>query len=197
MADTKKQQQPYLAFTIIFLIGFVCGVGFAVFKLGPGGGGPATATNQQVDSHAAETAAAITNLEAEVTANPENFNSWVQLGHLYFDSNQFEKAIAAYTTSLKYHSGDANLLTDLGVMYRRSGQPEKAIEWFKKAQTMDQQHQPSRFNEGIVRFYDLGDAEGAIASWEGLLRINPDATAGSGQKIRDLVDQIKSDQSRK
>jgi len=190
----KKKQQPYLAFAIIFILGFVSGVGFAVFKLGAGSGQTPTVTGQPADNQAAQTMQAITNLEAAVTAKPDDFQSWVQLGHLYYDTDQYQKAISAYTTSLKYHSGDANLLTDLGVMYRRAGQPEKAIEWFKKAQAMDPRHQPSRFNEGIVRFYDLKDRDGAIASWEELLKINPDATAGNGQKIRDLVEQVKSGQ---
>jgi cytochrome c-type biogenesis protein CcmH/NrfG len=192
----NKQQQPILAYVIIFIIGFVCGVGFAAYKLGSGESGHSISSGEQTANKADETSTAITNLEAAVTANPEDFQSWVHLGHLYFDTNQYDKAIAAYTTSLKYHSGDADLLTDLGVMHRRSGRPEVAIEWFKKAQAMDEIHQPSRFNEGIVRFYDLKDTEGAIASWEGLLKINPDATAGNGQKIRDFVDDVKSGKSK-
>jgi tetratricopeptide (TPR) repeat protein len=189
----SKQKQPVLTFVIIFLVGFVCGATFAVFKLDTGGS--ATGTAQQAPGQNNETASAIRNLEAEVTAQPENFKAWVQLGHLYFDTNQYEKAITAYTTSLKYHSGDANLLTDLGVMHRRTGNPEKAIDYFEKAQAMDQLHQPSRFNEGIVRFYDLEDIPGAIASWEELLKINPDAAAGNGQKIRDFIEQIRKDQA--
>jgi len=188
------QKQPYLLFAIIFIVGFVCGVGFAAYKLGGSEGQPATATSQAANGEADQMAAAITNLEATVTAKPDDFQSWVQLGHLYYDTGQAEKAISAYTTSLKYHSGDANLITDLGVMYRQVKQPEKAIEMFEKAQAMDALHQPSRFNEGIVRFYDLKDTEGAIASWEELLKINPDAKAGNGQKIREFVDQIKSGQ---
>ena len=190
----NSAKTPYLAYAIIFLVGFVAGIGFAVYKLDSGGSGQQVATNGQQEGQAAQMASAITNLEAAVTAKPDDFQSWVQLGHLYFDTEQFDKAIVAYTTSLKYHSGDANLLTDLGVMYRRTGQPEKALEWFDKAQAMDAQHQPSRFNEGIVRFYDLKDTEGAIASWEELLRINPDATAGNGQKIKDFVEQVRSGQ---
>lgn len=198
MSDTKKQQPPYLTFIIIFILGFAGGIGFAVFKLGTGNGNaPVPAVTQQTDDQAAQTSAAITNLEAEVTANPENFASWVQLGHLYFDTNQPEKAIAAYTTSLKYHSGDANLLTDLGVMYRLTKQPQKAIELFEKAQAMDSQHQPSRYNEGIVRLYDLNDTKGAVAAWEELLTINPDATAGDGQKMREFINQLKSGQNKK
>lgn len=189
----NSSRQPYLLFAIIFIAGFVCGIGFSAYKLGGEQPGTPTATGQN-QNQANQMAAAITSLEATVTAKPDDFQSWVQLGHLYFDTSQYDKAISAYTTSLKYHSGDANLLTDLGVMYRRTSQPEKAIEMFEKAQAMDPQHQPSRFNEGIVRFYDLKDTEGAIASWEELLTINPDATAGNGQKIREFVDQIKSGQ---
>lgn len=188
---TETKQQPYVTFAIIFLVGFICGVGFAVYKLGAGEGQQTVTTNQQANDQAAQMAAAITNLEATVTAKPDDFQSWVQLGHLYFDTDQADKAITAYETSLKYHSGDANLLTDLGVMYRRIKQPEKAIEWFEKAQALDQVHQPSRFNEGIVRFYDLKDTEGAIASWEELLKINPDAKAGNGQGMREFVEQVK------
>jgi len=188
----NKQKQPYLVFIIIFIVGFVSGVGFSVYKLGAGVGQQATTGGQQTVSQNDQTATAITNLEAAVTAKPDDYQSWVQLGHLYYDSNQYQKAIVAYTNSLKYHAGDANLLTDLGVMYRRTNQPEKAIEMFKKAEAMDPTHQASRFNEGIVRFYDLKDPDGAIASWEELLKINPDATAGNGQKVRDLIDQIKN-----
>lgn len=196
MTDTQKHQQPYLTFIVIFVLGFVSGIGFAVFKLDTGqSSAPATSVTQQTDDQAAQTATAITKLEAEVTANPEDFASWIQLGHLYFDTDQPEKAIAAYTASLKYHSGDANLLTDLGVMYRETKQPQKAIEMFEKAQTMDSQHQPSRFNEGIVRLYDLNDTKGAIAAWEELLTINPDAKAGDGRKMREFIDQLKSGQS--
>lgn len=193
---SDKKQQPYLVFIIIFIVGFISGVGFTVYKLDREDGGATTGSGQQA-ANQAQTAEAIASLEATVTANPEDFSSWVKLGHFYYDSNQYEKAIAAYTTSLKYHAGDANLMTDLGVMYRGSKQPEKAIEWFDKAEALDPHHEASLFNEGIVRFYDLGDTAGAIASWEELLKINPDAAAGNGQKIRELVEQMKSGQLKK
>ena len=185
----QKTQQPILTYLVIFIVGFVSGIAFSAFKLDSGS---SPGTGQQPQQQASQSAAAIGSLEAEVTANPENFQAWVQLGHLYFDSDQHEKAIAAYTTSLKYHSGDANLLTDLGVMYRRTGQPEKALEWFDKAQAMDPAHTISRLNEGIVRHFDLGDTAGAIASWEEVLKIDPEARIGSGQSLKDFIEQIQN-----
>lgn len=193
--DGKNRQGQLITYIIIFICGFLAGIAFTVYKGGSPGTPPTATTQGQPAAQNDKTLQAIINMEAEVTANPENFQSWIRLGHLYYDSNQPEKAIAAYTKSLEFHSGDANLLTDLGVMYRRTSQPEKAIELFNQAIEQDPSHQPSRFNKGIVLLYDLDDATGAIASWEELLRINPQAKSGNGQSIRDFVDQVKADLS--
>ncbi len=188
---SKKNQ--LVTYFIIFVFGFLSGIAFTVYKGSSPEATPSTTTDVQSQSQTNETEQAILNLEAEVTANPENFESWIQLGHLYYDSNQPEKAISAYTKSLELHSGDANLLTDLGVMYRRTKQPEKAIESFNKAIKMDPSHIPARFNKGIVLMYDLKDPQGAIDCWEELLKINPQATTANGQSIREFVNKIKAD----
>jgi cytochrome c-type biogenesis protein CcmH/NrfG len=188
----KKKTNQLLTYFVIFAFGFVTGIGFTVIKSKTPESAPSTITGEQ-PPHSEETRQAILNLEAEVTANPENFQSWVRLGHLYYDTDQPEKAIAAYNKSLELHSGDANLLTDLGVMYRRTEQPEKAIELFNKAIKKEPDHQPSRFNKGIVLMYDLNDPAGAVEAWEGLLKINPEAKSADGQPIREFVDQIKAD----
>lgn len=191
--DSKGRKSRLVTYFIIFVFGFVSGIAFTVYKGGSQGSPPATTAGGQAAPQSDETSQAILNLEAEVTANPKNFQSWISLGHLYFDSNQPEKAIAAYNKSLELHSGDANLLTDLGVMYRRTKQPEKAIEFFNQAIEKDPGHQPSRFNKGIVLMYDLNDPQGAIAAWEELLRLNPQAKTANGQPIREFVEQIKAD----
>lgn len=189
---SKKQANQLLTYFIIFVFGFLSGVAFTVIKGKTPDPATSTVTGQQ-PPHSDELDKAILNLEAEVTANPENFQSWVRLGHLYYDTNQPEKAIAAYNKSLELHSGDANLLTDLGVMYRRIEQPEKAIELFNQAIEREPEHQPSRFNKGIVLLYDLNDPAGAVESWEGLLKLNPEAQSADGQPIRGFVEQIKAD----
>ena len=87
---------------------------------------------------------------------------------------------------------DANVWTDLGVMYRRSGDPKKAIEAFDRAISIDPHHEISRFNKGIVLFHDLKDEKGALDAWESLLAINPDAKSPAGQSVKQLIDHIKN-----
>ena len=188
-----KKKNQLITFVVIFLVGFVTGIAFTVFKSGPEkvtttGGGQQQAQNNEVQQ-------AILRLEAEVTAHPENFQSWVQLGHLYYDSNQVQKAIGAYTKSLEMHSGDANLLTDLGVMYRRANQPNKAIESFNKAIKMDPTHQPARFNKGIVLMYNLDKPQEALIAWEEVLKLNPEAKAANGELLRDAIKHIKEEKN--
>ncbi len=194
-SNTKNStsQGKLVSYLVVFVVGFLAGIAFTVFKSDPGVA-PQTSTQEKQDQGPDEkTRNQILQLEADVTAQPENFQSWIQLGHLYYDTNQPQKAIGAYTKSLEFHSGDANLLTDLGVMYRRTKQPEQALSYFDQAIAKDSTHIPSRLNKGIVQFYDLGDKAGAIASWEGLLKINPDARTGNGQLIKDFVAQLKAE----
>lgn len=192
--QSVNKQTFYTAIFIVFIAGFLSGVGFTVYKMDSTADitAPQSAAKQSISEQQGQ---AILNLEAEVTANPENYNSWTQLGHLYFDTDQYQKAIAAYNKSLELHSGDANLWTDLGVMYRRAGDSTKAIECFEKAMAMNSTHEPSRLNKGIVLYYDLNKADEAIAAWETVLKINPGAVMANGTNLRDFIDQVRAKQN--
>ncbi len=192
---TVKQESLLIAVFVALVVGFILGIVFAVYKLD-------SSTSNVKKNRAAETSQktlpgqqtqALLNLEEKVKAEPKNIQAWVQLGHLYFDTGQAEKAIGAYTTSLTLHDGDANLYTDLGVMYRRTGKFEKAIEMFEKATAMNPSHEPSRLNKGIVQMFDLGKNNEAIATWEELLKINPKAMAANGELVSDFIDHVKKD----
>jgi cytochrome c-type biogenesis protein CcmH/NrfG len=125
-----------------------------------------------------------------VAVNPTNIDAWTQLGNVYFDTQNFTKAIRAYEKSLELSPNNPNVLTDLGVMYRRNGQPGKAVEVFDRAMTIDPRHEQSRFNKGIVLRYDMNDREGAVKAWEELLRINPSATAPNGQPLSEAIKSL-------
>lgn len=173
---------------VSLLIGFISGVAFGIYKSGT------IADPHQSQESAAlddERQKSIDTLEAKARENPDDVQAWIQLGHQYFDANLPDDAIAAYEKALAIQPGNANVWTDLGVMYRRDGKPQKAIEAFDQAIAIDSAHEISRFNKGIVLFHDLKDEPGALAAWESLLAINPNATSPSGQAVKELVDHIK------
>ncbi len=135
-------------------------------------------------------AEAISSLQLAVQQNPDNAETWAQLGHAYFDSNQPAKAIEAYNRSLAIIPDNPPVLTDLGVMYRRSGQPEKAIESFNKALTIQPGFEQALYNRGVVQANDLADIKGAIASWKELLQVNPGAKTPNGVPITEMVENL-------
>ena len=191
-----KNSTALLISLITLGIGFLGGVVFSAYKSGSGVPvpQPQAAPQQQASQEQQITedqAKRILVLEKEVATNPNNKDTWIRLGNLYFDTNNFESAIRAYEKSLSLNPNNANVQTDLGVMYRRNGQPKKAVEAFDKAIKIDPRHEVSRFNKGIVLLHDLSDKDGALRAWEELIAVNPAAMTPSGQPLKDLLKRFK------
>ena len=146
---------------------------------------PQSSTTQQINNMNL-----IAQLEKAVLTDPKNTEAWAQLGHVYFDSNQYTRAIEAYKKYLELKPDNADIQTDLGVMYHRQGKPMEALRSFDKAVEITPGHQQSRFNKGIVLLYDMKNSDAAIKVWQELLDINPSATAPNGQPISELIKEL-------
>lgn len=133
----------------------------------------------------------VDNLKEKLDANPGDTASWINLGNNYFDSDRYDDAIAAYLKALELKPDNPDVLSDLGVMYRRSGKPKNAISVFDEANRIDPTHTWSLFNKGIVQFYDLDQKNGAIETWEKLASIDPDFKMPTGELITDFLGTIK------
>lgn len=194
-----KKETMWLVALIALALGFLSGVVFSAFKSPTDTPQPPQQAQQQSQpqskSNTPDYTAQIMALELEVLKNPDNTGAWIQLGNYYFDGQKFDKAISAYTKSLELSPNNADVLTDLGVMYRRSGDPQKAIDSFARASIINPDHLTALFNRGIVMLYDLNDKEGAIKSWEELVRIHPDAKAPNGQLVSEIIATAKSEPS--
>ena len=163
--------------------GFLGGVVFSIYK---SSGAPVT-TQAPVQTDAGDRSRELESLTRETAQNPTNVTAWVQLGNLYFDTDQFDKSIWAYRKSLDLDPKNANVWTDMGVMYRRNKQPREAISAFDEGIRVDPKHEIARFNKGIVLLHDLNEPENAIKAWEDLLTVNPLAMAPNGKSVDELV----------
>jgi cytochrome c-type biogenesis protein CcmH/NrfG len=196
---TVKKETMWLIAFIALVVGFLGGVVFGIYKTGSDKPIQKSMVSQPVEKDqgaSVERAAQIFQLEKMIKENPKDVASWTNLGNLYFDNGDYQKAIEAYSKSLELHPNNADVLTDLGVMYRRSGQPKKAVESFDKAAKVDPKHETALFNKGIVLMHDLNDFDGAIQAWQELLKRNPAATSPSGQSVKDLVERLKESKNK-
>jgi cytochrome c-type biogenesis protein CcmH/NrfG len=180
---------------ITLAVGFLMGVVFSAYKspkkLPIKASMPSSPPAADRDL-AVKMSAQIFELEKQTVQNPQNADIWTQLGNLYFDTGNFEKAINAYQKSLALRPDNANIWTDLGIMYRRSGKPAEAVKAFDKAIKTNPRHESSRFNKGIVLMHEMNDIPGAVEAWEGLVAVNPNAKTPGGQPVVDIIKRFKA-----
>ena len=184
-----QKQTLYISIAVALVIGFLSGIIYSDRSSPPGG----QVTQQQAlpqQQQQAQLQQTIASLQLTVQQNPGNAEAWTQLGNAYFDSNQPAQAIEAYNKSLELIPGNPSILTDLGVMYRRNGQSDKAIEAFDQALKISPGFEQALFNKGVVQYNDLGDIQGAIATWKELLAVNPDARGPNGVMVSEMVDNL-------
>jgi tetratricopeptide (TPR) repeat protein len=120
--------------------------------------------------------------EKMVAQDPKNAQVWNQLGNDYFDTDQPQKAVNAYSKVLELQPNNVNTLTDQGIMYRKLRWYDKAIENFQKAQQIQPGHLQSLYNLGIVYAADLKQPEKAREVWTKYLQF--DSTSPTAQQIK-------------
>lgn len=113
-------------------------------------------------------------LLAQLKSDPNNAALLYQIGNLYYDAQQYPEAVKFYERSLQIDPKGADVRTDLGTAYHLLGQPDRAIQEYDEVLKINRKHANALFNEGMVKWQDKLDMNGAIASWKRLLETNPD-----------------------
>ena len=174
-----------ILFVVVALVaGFVIGLLAGEKSSGPGV--PATSAVPAGPPPMVNLQQKISELKNIVAADPDNFLAWVALGNEYFDSNQVMDAIQAYDKALEIKPDSPDVLTDQGVMFKRLGWFDRAIENFTRAHEIDPSHATSFYNLGVVYRYDLQDFDKAREAWTRFLEINPSGP-GSDRVRQDLA----------
>jgi tetratricopeptide (TPR) repeat protein len=113
-------------------------------------------------------------LLAELKTEPNNAQLLYKIGNLYYDAQQYPEAVKYYDSSLKVDPKATDVRTDLGTAYHLMGQADQAIREYDDVLKIDGRHANALFNEGMVKWQDKMDMNGAIAAWKRLLETNPD-----------------------
>lgn len=128
--------------------------------------------SQQGDMQAKLAQAAGPLMEA-VNKNPNDYDSLVKLGNLFYDGQQYAGAVQYYERAVGIHPENVDVRTDLGTAYWYSGNADQAIASLETALKYSPGHPQTLFNLGWVRWQGKGDPKGAIEAWERLLKANP------------------------
>ncbi len=187
-----KKEHVFLFIVIAFVVGIVVGVIATVLyeektplmpaSIKP----PASPTAPLLNADAQKQ---ISILQSILRDDPKNSKALVELGNLYFDAEQLDAAIQAYSKALEIDPKNPDVRTDMGIMFRRKGDFDRAIAEFKKAAETDPGHVNSRYNLGVVLLHDKGDIKGAIKAWGEYLKVEP--TGPRADNIRNQMEKLR------
>ena len=178
---------------LALLVGFYLGFTVHGFMNGSGSRGNAPSAPPTASAPSAPSPAVadrIKALEKQTQLEPANIAAWTELGNLYFDTHEHEKAIAAYAKSLTLDPKQPDVLTDQGVMYREIGQFDKALDCFNKAIAQNPGHVIAQFNKSVVLEHDKNDRAGALAALRELAAQNPNAQLPGGRSVSQAIQDL-------
>jgi Flp pilus assembly protein TadD len=174
--------------TLIFTVcGFLLGLTLGSFVIGPKiaqsklAGVPVASEAAPMEMPPAATATGnpmgtvmqqLATLKAAVAKNPNDADALVQLGDMYMQAAKFPQA-AEYLQRALAVRDDAAVRMDLGICYKQTNQPAKALTEFQRSAAMAPDQWQPLFNEAIV-LIDLQRMDEARAVAAKLQKMRPD-----------------------
>ncbi|MBD3853826.1 MAG: tetratricopeptide repeat protein, partial [Acidobacteria bacterium] len=110
----------------------------------------------------------VSEIQGLLDANPEDAGLMAAMGNVYFDAGRWDEARGWYEKSLVVSAGDPDVMTDLAVVFRNLGQPQKSVELLDQVIAASPDHWQAWFNKVIVLNFDLHEHDAAAQALESL-----------------------------
>ncbi len=104
--------------------------------------------------------------------NPHDIESYIQLGLLYYRTEDFHNAELVYLEALQIESENPRLYSNLGYLSWRKGDVEQAIRYYQKSMDYDPFYEIPYNNLGVIYLDTLGNITGAIELFEKAISLN-------------------------
>lgn len=129
----------------------------------------------------------IEHLQKKTTLKETAAEAWKELGNIYFDADLPEQAIKAYESALALRPDDTDILNDQGAMFRQTGNFERALANFEKANSINPTNLESLYNSGYVCAFDLNDIPKALVLWRRYLE--QDSKSETARQVQSFIEQ--------
>jgi tetratricopeptide (TPR) repeat protein len=193
------KRETIITATVFLVVGFLGG--YITFSLtsSKGPGSPASApvaasAQQEGEAPAAETATgaaagasralpeghppvdtdtAIRMVQEEMVQNPKDPKLPLGLANFLYDQKRFAQSIEWYQKALALDRSNVNARTDMGTAYFNSGNPDEALQAYRKSLEIDPHHAQTMFNQIIVEMEGKHDLAAARKAWAHLHQQDP------------------------
>ena len=127
----------------------------------------------------------------QLKTQPNNAPVLADVAHVYLTAHQFSDAVSYYEKSLRADPKNVGVRADLASALFYTGEVDKSVAALEEALRYDPKSAQVLFNLGMVRWQGKGDSAGAIASWQRLLKTNPNLPPDRKQAVEKVIAQAK------
>ena len=110
----------------------------------------------------------------KLKSDPRNVKLLEQVAALYGSTHQFKDAANYFSKSLQVDPKNVGTRTELASSLFYAGDVDGALSELQKALKDSPNDVNALFNLGMIKYKGKGDAVGAIAAWQQLLKTHPD-----------------------
>ncbi len=109
--------------------------------------------------------------EHAISLDPNSTGALVNLGTIYFNTKQFEKAEANYLRAIETDANYALAHFNLGNLYDEQGQREKALEQYHLALQGNPRYADAHYNMALL-YQTEGETLKAVLHWKAYLKLD-------------------------
>jgi Tfp pilus assembly protein PilF len=125
----------------------------------------------------------------KLKSDPQNPQLENQIGLIYQSAHQFKQAAGYFEKSLRQDPRNIGVRADYASCLYYTGDVDGALAQLNQSLTYDPKHAGTLLNIGIIRWKGKNDVDGAVASWEKLLRYHPDFP--QKEALQQMITQAK------
>lgn len=113
-----------------------------------------------------------------------------EVAAIYHGNHQFKEAAAYYGKAVQANPKDVPLRTKMASSLYRNGDADGALDQLNQALRYQPGDANALFNLGIIRLQGKGDAQGALAAWQRLLKTNPQLSEERKAEVQRLMADV-------
>src|SRR5271166_1389197 len=123
----------------------------------------------------------------KLKGDPNNSDLLIQVGNLYQATHQFKEAAGYYDKALQVDPKNVAIRTQMASCLYYNGDVDGAISQLQQALHYDPKDANSLFNLGMIQWQGKQDSKGAVATWQLLLKSNPQLSAERKTVVQKMI----------
>lgn len=126
----------------------------------------------------------------KLKSQPNDGSLLVQIAAIYHAMHQFKVAAGYYNRALEFDPKNVAVRTKLASSLYRSGDIDGAIAQLNRALKDQPTDANALFDLGLIKLQGKGDDKGALATWQRLLKTNPQLSSDRKATVLKLMAEV-------